>query len=63
MLTDLTYLKYHTYRLYFMGLNTAKLPWIVPTDDVPIGTLSESDYVVFDTVIRNNFPVMRWTIP
>jgi len=33
------FLRYHTYRVYFMGLNSAKLPWAVPLQDIPEGVL------------------------
>jgi len=33
------FLRYHTYRVYFMGLNSGKLPWAVPLDDIPEGVL------------------------
>jgi hypothetical protein len=33
------FLRYHTYRVYFMGLNSGKLPWAVPMDDIPDGVL------------------------
>jgi hypothetical protein len=59
-LTNATYLRYHTYRLYVMGYNSANLPWIVPTDDIPISALSEEDARNIEKAIHMNEEKLRW---
>ena len=43
LLTSATFLRYHVYRLYVMGQNSAFLPFIVPAEDIPTGALAEGD--------------------
>ena len=52
-LTDATTIRYHVYRMYFMGLNSSNLPWIVPLEDIPIGALSAQDQSMLESVIAH----------
>lgn len=53
-LSTATFLRYHTYRLYFMGFNSPKLAWGVPTDDIPISALSSEHHEKLEGVLSQN---------
>ena len=56
-----TFLRYHTYRLYFMGFNSSSLPWSVPTDDIPISALTEGNIATLESILNDNKEQLRWT--
>jgi len=62
-LTTATFLRYHTYRLYFMGFNSTKLPWGVPTDDIPISALSSEHHEKLERVLSDNKERLQWSFP
>ncbi|CDW79197.1 UNKNOWN [Stylonychia lemnae] len=51
---------YHSYRLYLLGFNTIKFPWIL-TKDMPQNIISEENFKKLENVIQNNHNLLAWS--
>ncbi|TNV88047.1 hypothetical protein FGO68_gene7075 [Halteria grandinella] len=62
-ITASTFVRYHVYRLYLMGMNLGQLPWQVPTDDIPLSALNEQDGERLEQLVASNgkgTALLRW---
>ena len=53
----------HTHRMYFLGENSIKFPWYLPTpDESADNVLDQEDMEKFKAIIKEKQSVLNWSM-